>query len=129
KPPAAPPAFVTHSPESNRKRIRAASLAAQRRKRSAACGRVAIFHPLVKVECLAAAKVSREIRLRPRQFAEASKLVRAKFVRLVFLRAIRRFPQVRRVRPKIRALGTVIARANAVAPVVAVGKTAARPAD
>ncbi len=51
----------------------------------------------------------------------------AKFVRVELLRAVRRIAELRVVDPEIRAGRPFVARPDAITPIVAVGKAAARP--
>src|ERR1019366_9971406 len=71
------------------------------------------------------------IRLRAGRLAEPRELNRAELVRIEVLRAraARVLGPLRRVRPEVRPFGTLLSRSDSVAPVVAVGKAAARPAD
>src|SRR6185437_12119982 len=83
----------------------------------------------VEIQCLQAAKVRREIRLRAGKFAEVGKFVRTEFVRLILLRPVWGLLEIGRIGPKIRAFRAPVAWADAVAPVVAIGKASARPAN
>ena len=130
KVPPAAPALVPHTPVPHiqwlRKPRRRPRLGQGRTPRR----RVAVLHPVVKVERRQAPQIRRQIRLRPRQPAKPHKLVRPKLIRLNHLRPL--FVQPRRVGidlPEVRPPRPFRRRANPVLPVVAVRKAPARPAN
>src|SRR5262249_8968348 len=95
----------------------------------------AILHPFVKVFGGQAAQIGRDVSSGARQLAEAHELIRAEPVRLVLLRSAVEFlvrvaaSGAAIIAPEVGVAWAILARANAVAPVVTVGETAARPAD
>ena len=96
-------------------------------------GRVAVFDPFVEVLRRQAAHISGEVGLRARELAEPHELVGAEPVRLILLRAGVEFAYAwladcRDVGPEVGPARALLAWTDAVAPVVAVGETAARPA-
>src|SRR5689334_15251211 len=74
-------------------------------------------------------QICRKVWLRVDQSAKAGKFIASELVRLVFLRAIRSFRQVRSVCPEIRMTRPILSRPYAVPPVVAVREASARPTD
>ena len=78
---------------------------------------VAIFDPLLKFLGRAGADVGRQVGLGPAEPAEANELMSTELIRLGFLAPAAEPPRA------------AVARADAVAPVVLVGKAATRPAD
>src|SRR5262249_50141398 len=91
-------------------------------------GRVAIFDPFVKISSAIAAQVHGKIRLGANQPAEMHELIRAEFIWIIFSRAIWCALKERGIDPEIGAPGALAARANAISPIVTIGKTPARPA-
>ena len=85
-------------------------------QRSRARRRVAVFDPLLKLFRRAGADVGREIGLDLAELAESNEFVRAEVVWFGFLA------------PAAEASRARCARPDAVAPVILVGETAARPA-
>src|SRR4030095_6308907 len=68
--------------------------------------------------------------LRPAQLAEAQEFIGPEMIWVVLPGAVRSaFGPFPRVYPEVRTARAVLARPDAVAPVVAVGETAARPTD
>src|ERR1017187_4920585 len=131
EPAAAAPGLVADAPITHVQRLPLSILRALIRQRSGPRGRVAILHPPVEILRARPAQIGREIRLRAGRLAEPRELNRAELVRIEALRA--RAPRVlgplRRACPEVRPLGALVARSDSVAPVVTVGKAAARPAD
>ena len=124
---AAAPALVADAPVADLQRILLAVLGAQIGQRRRAGGRVAVLDPLVEVARRQAAQVGGEVGLAADHAAEARELDRAEMVRVVLRRAVGRLAHA--VGPEVGAARPRVARADAVAPVVAVGEAAARPAD
>ena len=100
-------------PNGSRSPLAARSSASDGRARR----RVAVLDPLLKLFGRAGADVGGEIRRHAAEPAEADELVGAELVGLGFLA------------PAAESARTPVARADAVAPVILVGKAAARPAD
>src|SRR5262249_21605818 len=90
---------------------------------------VAVIDPLVKIPRRQAAHVGRQIGSGPAQLAEAQEFIGPEMIRVILPRAVRRSFRPSRVYPEVRAARAILARPDAVAPVVAVGETPARPPD
>src|SRR5689334_8600447 len=125
---AATPRFIADAPITHVEGFAVAARCAQLRQRRRACRRVAVFDPLIKLPGRQAAQVSRQIRLRADQTAEAHEFVGAKVIWIIFLRRVGEAFIAQAVVPEIGAARATGARPCAIAPVIAVGETAARPA-
>src|SRR5262249_13539707 len=115
---AAPPRFVADPPVADAEGIAIAACRALVRERRAPCGAVAVFHPLIEIARREAAEIRGEIRFAADESTESREFVGAELIRIVPSCAGERafaFPEVRPPRTR----GT---RADAVAPVVAVGE-------
>src|SRR5207247_6009868 len=122
------PGLIAYAPVVNAKRIPIPLRGAQICQRTLTGRGVAILNPLIKILWSQASHVRREVWLRASQSAEAHKLIRAEPIWLVLLRTIGRFDHEWVVDRYVRAARPLGARACTVAPIVAVGKTAAGPA-
>ncbi len=99
-------------------------------ERGRAGGGVAVFDPARELDCGQAAEIAGQIGLGSREMAEADELIGAEGVVVVELHGVAlEALGVGIVDPEVGAGGAVLARADAVAPVVAVGEAAAGPAD
>src|SRR5205807_10088301 len=93
--------------------------------------RVAVFNPLVEIPRGQAANVRSNVGRGTDQAAKADELVGTEPVRIEPLGPGRRLTARARarVRPEVGAARAVVGPADSVAPVIAVGEAAARPAD
>src|SRR5208283_3580987 len=88
------------------------------------------LNPLIKVPCRQASDISRQVRLTVDQPAELHELIRSERVWIVARRAgLRNVLQAAGVCPEVVADRPLGWRSNAIAPVVAIGETSARPAN
>src|SRR5262245_44706756 len=131
---AAAPGFIADSPILDIERLAVASGGALIRKRCFTCRSIAVFDPFIEIFRRQAAQICGNVWFHTGQLAKSHELIRAEPVRVVFLRAGIEFPISLTgsipavISPEIRAARAVFARADAVAPVIAVGETAPRPA-
>ena len=123
------PAFIADAPVANVERVLVSALRPQVRHGGGSRRRITVFKPLVEIEGSQSSEVGREIRLGPDQLTKPRELVGAEFIGLVLLRAVRGFAQIRRISPEVSAPGSLVPRSDTIAPVVAIGKTTARPAN
>ena len=126
---AASPGFVADTPEPHLERIAVTRGGAHVRERVRAGRGVAVFDPLVEILRRQAAQVRRKIRRAAGQAAQPRELVRPERVGILFPCAVRPLEHRRFVHPEVGPRRPPVRAADAVAPVVAVGKAAARPAD
>ena len=126
-PPAAP-GLVAHAPKPHLEGFRVALAGTLIRERGSSRRRIAILDPFIEVPGGVAAEVGRQVRLRADEPAEMHEFVGAELVGLVLGRAVRRAGEKAVVDPEIGAARALRARPDAVAPVVAIGKTPAGPA-
>src|SRR5262249_54208906 len=126
---AAAPRFVAHAPIAHIPGVALTGGAARCGQCRRARRRVAVIDPLVKIPRRQAAHVGRQIGSGPAQLAEAQEFIGPEMIRVILPRAVRRSFRPSRVYPEVRAARAILARPDAVAPVVAVGETPARPPD
>src|SRR5262249_25578161 len=128
---AASPGLVADAPVADVEGITIAAGRAQVRHCRRARGRIAVLDPLIEIARRETADIRGDVRGRAGEAAEVDELVRAEAIRIEALRTVGGAAVLRRFRigPEIRAARPIRSRTHAVVPVVAVGKTAARPAD
>ena len=128
---AAAPGFVADAPILHIKRFGVAISSALIGQGRRTGWRIAVFDPLIKLLGGQAAEVGREVGLSADKFAEASEFDCAKRIGFVSLgpAAIRVGRPLLRVDPEVRTTGSFVARTDAIAPIVLIGKTTARPAN
>src|SRR5580658_5670773 len=120
----AAPRLVANAPETDVKRLRITCACPRVGKRRAPSRGVAVFHPAIKFLSRQAPQIGRQVRLTSNQFAEMAELVRSEFVRIIAM--ARRRVLGFTFGPKVRPTRALVARSDAIAPIVAVCKTAAR---
>src|SRR5262249_45369104 len=124
---AAPPGLVADAPEANAKRIAFAGSGPHVRECRAARRAVAVLDPLIEVTCGKAAHVRSNVRLCTGESTQTDEFVRAELIGVVLRWAVGQ--RGHRIGPEVRPARTSGARADTVAPFVAVREAATRPAN
>src|SRR6266568_9176550 len=123
---AATPRFVAHSPVTNVERIFEPGSSPFVGQRGGARGGVAVLNPAIELLGWQAAQICSQVRLPADQLAKLHELISAEAIGIIAMSDGSR----RRVSegPKVSPPWTLVHRADAIPPVIAVGETAAREA-